>query len=101
LVDRLLDVMAIFIEHPLLAAVVGIGLLGLGRWAHRRAAAGAGVVWLLYAAYEFGMQRRWLCSGECNIRIDLLVIYPLLLLLLVAAAINLLRGRKPAVPSRQ
>ena len=25
------------------------------------------------------MKRRWLCSGECNIRVDLLVIYPALL----------------------
>jgi formate hydrogenlyase subunit 3/multisubunit Na+/H+ antiporter MnhD subunit len=90
--------MAIFIEYPLLAAVVGIVLIGLGRRAHRRVAAGVGVVWLLYALYEFGMKQRWLCSGECNIRIDLLAIYPVLLIALVAAAVSLLRaaaGRHP------
>jgi hypothetical protein len=46
----------------------------------------------LYALYEFGMKRRCLCSGECNIRIDLLVLYPVLLISLVVAAIGMLRG---------
>lgn len=32
------------------------------------------------------MHRRWLCSGECNIRVDLLLLYPLLILLSLAAA---------------
>jgi hypothetical protein len=41
------------------------------------------------------MKRRWLCSGECNIRVDLLVIYPALLLGLVVAGISLLRRPKP------
>ena len=85
--------MAVFIEYPLLAAVIGGLLLGLGRWMRRRTAAGAGILWLVYAAYETGMRQRWLCSGECNIRVDLLVIYPLLLLALVAAVVSLLRRR--------
>jgi hypothetical protein len=86
--------MALFIEYPWLAAVIGIVLLGLGGRARRRTAAGVGVLWLLYAAYETGMQRRWLCSGECNIRIDLLVIYPVLLVSLVIAAVSLFRRSK-------
>ena len=90
--DRLLGTMAIFIEYPLLAAVVGIVLIILGRRAHRQVVAGVGVVWLLYALYEFGMKQRWLCSGECNIRIDLLVIYPALLIALVTAGVSLLRA---------
>jgi len=49
--------------------------------------------------YELGMRWRWLCSGECNIRIDLLVIYPLLAIALVAAAISLLQGRQGSGPS--
>jgi formate hydrogenlyase subunit 3/multisubunit Na+/H+ antiporter MnhD subunit len=98
-VDRLLSAMAIFIEYPLLAAVIGVLLLGLGRWTRHRTAVGVGVVWLLYAAYETGMQQRWLCSGECNIRIDLLVIYPVLLIGLVVAGASLLRApREPRPP---
>jgi hypothetical protein len=88
--------MAIFIEYPALAAAIGLMLLGLGRRTHRRVAAGAGVAWVLYALYEFGMKQRWLCSGECNIRIDLLVIYPLLAIGLVAASISLIRA--PSAP---
>jgi hypothetical protein len=41
------------------------------------------------------MQRRWLCSGECNIRVDLLIIYPVLLLGLVAAGVALVRAPSP------
>jgi formate hydrogenlyase subunit 3/multisubunit Na+/H+ antiporter MnhD subunit len=98
--DRLLSAMAIFVEYPILAAVTGLVLLGLGRRIRRRVVAGVGVVWLLYGLYEFGMKQRWLCSGECDIRIDLLVIYPLLVLGLVAAAVSLVRaaaGTRPPV----
>jgi hypothetical protein len=35
--------------------------------------------WCVYAVYEYLMYRRVLCSGECNIRVDLLLIYPVLL----------------------
>ena len=36
-------------------------------------------LWFLYFVYEYSMKYRILCSGECNIRIDLLIVYPLLL----------------------
>jgi hypothetical protein len=84
----------ILIQYPFLAAVIGLVFVGLGRWARRRVVIGAGVVWLFYAAYETGMRQRWLCSGECNIRIDLLLIYPLLLLLSAVAAVSLLRAAR-------
>jgi hypothetical protein len=97
-VDRLMSAMAFFIEYPLLAAGVGILLLWLGRATRRRTPVTIGVLWLLYAAYETGMHERWLCSGECNIRIDLLAIYPALLIGSLAAAIGLLRGPKRPRP---
>lgn len=78
--DRLLSAMAIFIAYPVLAAMIGGFLLLLGRRRRRGVAIGIGIVWQLYFAYETGMQQRWLCSGECNIRIDLLLIYPVLLI---------------------
>ena len=90
--DRLLGAMAIFIEYPVLAVAIGALLLLLGQRAHRRVAVGAGIAWLIYAVYEFGMKQSWLCSGECNIRIDLLLIYPLLVIGLVAAGVSLLRA---------
>jgi len=99
-VGQLLSAMAILIEYPLLAAVIGVVVAGLGWRTSRRTAVGVGVLWLLYAGYETGMQQRWLCTGECNIRVDLLVIYPVLILGLVVAAVSLLRGgRNPRDPA--
>jgi hypothetical protein len=89
----LLRMMGIFIEYPWLAAVVGLLLVGLGRLRGRRTAIVVGVIWLLYAGYEAAMRLRWLCSGECNIRVDLLLIYPLLLAMTVVAIVSLLRGQ--------
>jgi hypothetical protein len=86
--------MAILIEYPLLAAVIGVTLAGLGWRVRRPTAIGFGALWLLYAGYETGMQQRWLCTGECNIRIDLLVIYPVLFIGLAVAALSLLRATK-------
>lgn len=37
------------------------------------------VMWLIYAIYEALMVGRVLCSGECNIRVDLVVLVPILL----------------------
>lgn len=36
------------------------------------------LAWCLYAAYEYLMYKRVLCTGECNIRVDLLLLYPVL-----------------------
>ncbi|HEY7481342.1 MAG TPA: hypothetical protein VH680_12575 [Gemmatimonadales bacterium] len=90
--------MGLFIQHPFLAAAIGLVLVGLGGRSHRRGAIGVGIMWLLYAVYETGMQQRWLCSGECNIRVDLLLIYPLLILGLIAAGVGLLRAPKRPRP---
>ncbi len=57
--DRLLSAMAIFIEYPLLAAIIGVLLLVLGRATRRRTAVAVGWLWLLYSLYETGMHRRW------------------------------------------
>ena len=89
MMDWLLGTMAIFIEYPLLAGAIGLVLFWLGWRVRRVVVTAAGVLWMLYALYETGMRTRWLCSGECNIRIDLLVIYPVLALTLVVALISL------------
>jgi hypothetical protein len=37
----------------------------------------AAVVWLLYAVYEYYVANGVLCDANCNIRVDLLLIWPL------------------------
>ena len=34
--------------------------------------------WMLYGVWEYGMYTKTLCSGECNIRIDLIVAWIIL-----------------------
>lgn len=65
---------------PSVVAVV-LGSVFTVLWLTTRApgALAAGIAWLLYAPYEFLMYARVLCSGECNIRVDLLLLWPLLL----------------------
>ncbi|MDQ8697283.1 hypothetical protein [Hyphomicrobium sp. LHD-15] len=37
----------------------------------------AAIAWLLYAAYEFLIANGTLCDANCNIRVDLILIWPL------------------------
>ncbi len=70
--------MSILIEYPLLAIFPSIAFVGLYRVTRRPFVLVLGLAWLLYGIYEYATQERILCSGECNIRIDLIVIYPVL-----------------------
>jgi hypothetical protein len=45
----------------------------------------AALAWLAYFPYELSMKLRILCTGECNIRVDLLLFYPLLAIVSVMA----------------
>jgi hypothetical protein len=92
-VRDLLHTVSLFVRWPLLALVPGLLFLGLYRHARRPLIAFAGVTWLLYGLYELGMRWRWLCSGECNIRVDLLLIYPALAVVSLLGLIGFLRGR--------
>ena len=92
--DWVFRVMAVFIEHPLLAAVIGILLVTLGRVLHRGLATAAGVMWIMYSLWEFAIKQRWLCRGDCDIRADLIFIYPLLILGSVAAVVGLVMKPK-------
>jgi len=89
-----MDGPGVFVLHPWLAMLpsVGFGVLA----ARRRRVVGwvAAAAWLLYAAYEAAMSRRFLCSGECDIRVDLLLLYPALLLISLAAALLGRRRRR-------
>jgi hypothetical protein len=87
---------SLFIEWPQLAVVPALMLLGFYRHSRRRLTLYAAVVWLLYAPYELAMRWRWLCSGECNIRVDLLLIYPVLILLTLLGIVAASRGKTSA-----
>ena len=98
--DWVFRAMAVFIEHPLLAAVIGILLVTLGRVLHRGLATAAGVMWIMYSLWEFAIKQRWLCRGDCDIRADLIFIYPLLILGSVAALVALvIKPRQPRAHS--
>jgi hypothetical protein len=89
--------MSLFIEWPLLAAIPGVAFLLVYWRSRRRLILCAAVAWLLYAVYELGMRWRILCSGECNIRVDLLLIYPALLALSLIAVVT--AARRPGSPA--
>ena len=74
-------------EHPGLAAVPSVAFLRLYRLARRPLILSIAGAWALYGFYEYGMRLRILCSGECNIRVDLIMIYPALA---VASVIGLI-----------
>lgn len=86
--------LGVFIAYPWLAAVIGLLLAILGLRARRSGVVATGVIWGIYAAYETGMQQRWLCTGECNIRVDLLLIFPILLIASALAARSLYQARR-------
>jgi len=87
-----MSLLSVFIAWPWLALVpAGVFwlLYGLDR---RRLGAAAALAWCLYAVYEYSMRRRWLCTGECNIRVDLLLLYPALVFLSAAALLASFRS---------
>jgi len=80
--------LGIMIGFPWLALIPAVLFAVLYMLSKVRLTLIASIIWLVYSVYEYGMYFRILCSGECNIRIDLLLIYPVLLTLTVVAAIK-------------
>ena len=74
---------------PLFAVVFGLMIVACFRLTRTRLPLVTGVLWIIYGIYEYLMQIRVLCSGECNIRVDLLLIYPILLVYTIASAIRI------------
>ena len=77
--------MALFLEDPFLALAPATFFLCLFFLSKSRVVLGAAVTWLAYSFYEHAMKYRVLCSGECDIRIDLLMIYPALAVISLSA----------------
>lgn len=77
--------MSPFVASPwlaLLPAVLFSALYGLWR---NRGSLVAALLWLAYCPYEYAMKLHILCSGDCNIRVDLLLLYPVLLAMSIVA----------------
>lgn len=87
-----MNVMGLFIAYPALALIPAFGFAALTLRSRSRITTLTAALWVLYAAYEAAMARRILCSGECNIRVDLLLIYAILGALSVTAIVIALRG---------
>jgi hypothetical protein len=75
-----MEILGIFVIWPFLALIPAVifGIMFVTR--RRRLALIASLMWLGYFPYEQAMKLRILCSGECNIRVDLVLIYPVLAL---------------------
>jgi hypothetical protein len=77
--------LGVMIAWPWLAFAVAGAFGALWLWRRARSAAIAAALWIAYGAWETLMHLRVLCSGECNIRVDLLLAYPVLLAASLAA----------------
>ena len=75
------------IIFPLGATIIGAIYIWMFCKLKTKSAIVTGTLWVLYSIYEYLMYTRVLCTGECYIRIDLLIIYPLLIVLSLASTI--------------
>jgi hypothetical protein len=82
-----LRTMAVLIAYPLLAFVPAAAFFALFAVSRRFPILVTALSWLAYVPYEYAMKLRLLCSGECNIRVDLLLIYPVLIALTVVSLV--------------
>lgn len=87
-------ILTIFIAYPLAALALFGAFAALTAWRPRLLPAATALAWAAYAGYEYLMYTRVLCSGECNIRVDLLLIYPILLVLSVWTLVSTLGRRR-------
>lgn len=77
-----------FIAQPWLALIPALVLGLLWLWSRSRIALTAAILWLIYAVFEFSIWMQWTCSEDCNIRVDLLVIAPLLWIATIAGLLH-------------
>ena len=84
--------------HPLVALVPSLSFFILTFYTRRLTVAFAAIAWALYAAYEEAMTLHVFCPRGCNIRLDLILIYPILIALSIAGLVVGLRRRRSAQP---
>jgi len=66
--------------HPFAfaAAIIAVIHLVAGWQRPRLAVIVSGILWLLYAVYEYLVATGVLCDANCNIRVDLVLFFPIL-----------------------
>jgi len=85
--------MSIFAGLPLLAALPALAFYFMYRSNKRRLIAVTSALWALYMIYELSIALGITCPEGCNIRVDLLVIYPFLLIMSAVATFFYFRCR--------
>ncbi len=69
--------MGLFVIVAVVIAVIHL----VAAWERRRPAIiVSGILWLLYAVYEYQVATGVLCDADCNIRVDLVFFFPILAL---------------------
>jgi len=88
-------ILGLFIMWPFLALLPATLFAYFYVVSKRHAPLFSALAWLAYFAYEQAMKLRILCSGECNIRVDLLLFYPLLAIISVMAVAAYFKVSRP------
>lgn len=89
----------IFIPAPFIAALPAVIFFVGYKKTQRIFVLVTAILWAIYLLYESAAKLRLICSGECNIRVDLLLMYPLLLIMSSAAVVLMLKGRPATAAS--
>jgi len=92
--------LGVFIAWPVLAVIPASLFAVAYVYRRRKLLLVTALAWLAYFPYELSMKLRILCSGECNIRVDLLLLYPVLAVLSVASVYVVVRYRNRDGPAR-
>lgn len=91
-----METLSLLIIFPLGALLIGVAF-AIAAYLRGKVLPGViAALWAAYGVYEYLMYARVLCTGECNIRIDLLVIYPVLLIATIAGIVSLVRKSNSA-----
>ena len=72
------DLFAVFIEQPWIALVPAVIFFLLYSPFRLKFVLTAALLWTVYSIYELAIWAGLFCDQDCNIRIDLLAIYPIL-----------------------
>jgi len=88
------DLFSVFITIPWLAAIPAAVFYWLYHRFRLKIVLAAALLWAAYLLYELAIFSGLLCEEDCNIRVDLLIVYPLLAVMSFFAIIRILMKRK-------